>query len=79
MTAYDFQVHGKVATGGVFGEIGVLCKIPQPFTIRTIELSQILRLNRTALYNTIQESNEDATIIMRNLYQVHLTLLTQFD
>ncbi|XP_042465861.1 potassium channel KAT3-like [Zingiber officinale] len=63
------EVHEKVTTGGVFGEIGVLCKISQPFTVRTIELSQILRLNRSALHNTIQESKEDSTIIMRNLYQ----------
>ncbi|KAG6489019.1 hypothetical protein ZIOFF_050277 [Zingiber officinale] len=63
------QVHGKVTAGGVFGEIGVLCKVPQPFTIKTIELSQILRLDRTALFDIIQESKEDATIIMQNLNQ----------
>lgn len=74
LIVYDFQVHGKVTAGGVFGEIGVLCKVPQPFTIKTIELSQILRLDRTVLFDTIQESKEDATIIMQNLYQVHLIL-----
>ncbi|THU51119.1 hypothetical protein C4D60_Mb06t27670 [Musa balbisiana] len=63
------KVHERVTAGEVFGEIGVLCHIPQPFTIRTIELAQILRLNRSVFFSTIRESKQDATIVMRNLFQ----------
>ncbi|KAA8519501.1 hypothetical protein F0562_013757 [Nyssa sinensis] len=63
------QVRGKVVAGDVFGEIGVLCCIPQPFTVRTTEISQILRLNRTTLMNIIQANTEDGSIIMNNLFQ----------
>ncbi|XP_031256768.1 potassium channel KAT1 [Pistacia vera] len=61
------QVLAKAVAGEVFGEIGVLCYRPQPFTVRTTELSQILRLNRTSLINTIQVNTEDGRIIMNNL------------
>ncbi|RWW33453.1 hypothetical protein BHE74_00021407 [Ensete ventricosum] len=63
------KVQGRLIAGEVFGEIGVLCHVPQPFTIRTTELAQILRLQSAVLFNTIRESRQDATIVMRNLFQ----------
>ncbi|URE36811.1 Potassium channel [Musa troglodytarum] len=66
---YNLQVQGRLIAGEVFGEIGVLCHIPQPFTIRTTELAQILRLQSAVLFNTIRENRQDATIVMRNLFQ----------
>ncbi|XP_077229916.1 potassium channel KAT2-like isoform X2 [Tasmannia lanceolata] len=63
------QVHGTAVAGEMFGEIGVLCHRPQPFTVRTRELSQILRLNRTSLMNIIQANTNDGKIIMNNFYQ----------
>nr|XP_029119080.1 potassium channel KAT2 isoform X3 [Elaeis guineensis] len=63
------QVHGKVSSGEIFGEIGVLCYRPQPFTVRTIELSQILRLSSITLMNLIRENMEDGNIVMNNLSQ----------
>ncbi|KAG1346760.1 potassium channel KAT2 [Cocos nucifera] len=63
------QVHGRATAGEIFGEIGVLCHRPQPFTFQTTELSQILRLNKAAFMNIIQEKKEDGTIIMNNLFQ----------
>ncbi|XP_028764964.1 potassium channel KAT3 [Neltuma alba] len=62
------QVIGKATAGDAFGEIGVLYYRPQPFTVRTQELSQILRLSRTSLMNAIQATKEDAQIIMNNLF-----------
>ncbi|CAN6446388.1 unnamed protein product [Victoria cruziana] len=62
---YD-QVHGEATDGEMFGEIGVLCYKPQPFTVRTSKLSQILRLRRSSLMNIIQTNNEDGNIIMGN-------------
>ncbi|KAM7272004.1 hypothetical protein ACFE04_031218 [Oxalis oulophora] len=60
------QVLGKAVAGDIFGEIGVLCSRPQPFTVRTTKLSQILQLNRTSLMDTIQSNMEDGTTIMKN-------------
>ncbi|KAF6167471.1 hypothetical protein GIB67_031672 [Kingdonia uniflora] len=64
------QVHGKAVAGEIFGEIGVLLYRPQPFTIRTTELSQLLRLTRTSLINIIQTNMEDGNIIMNNLSKI---------
>ncbi|KAK6284075.1 hypothetical protein POUND7_003027 [Theobroma cacao] len=62
------RVIGKVAAGDMFGEIGVLCYRPQPYTVRTTELCQILRLNGTSLMNTVQVNMEDGRVIMHNLF-----------
>ncbi|XP_059668998.1 potassium channel KAT2-like [Cornus florida] len=63
------RVLGKAVAGDIFGEIGVMCHRPQPFTVRTTKISQILRLNRSTLMNIIQENTEDRCIIMNNLFQ----------
>lgn len=65
------QVLGKAIAGDTFGEIGVLCYRPQPFTVRTTELSQILRLSRTSLMNGLQANTGDSDIIMNNLFKVY--------
>ncbi|KAL5989966.1 hypothetical protein ACLOJK_010861 [Asimina triloba] len=61
------QIQGRAFPGEVFGEIGVLCNKPQPFTAQTRELSQILRLSRASLTNIINANLEDGSIIMNNL------------
>ncbi|XP_058101100.1 potassium channel KAT3-like isoform X2 [Magnolia sinica] len=63
------QVQRKAAVGQMFGEIGVLCQRPQPFTARTCELSQILRLSRISLMNVIQANMEDGSVLMSNFLQ----------
>ncbi|KAM3284661.1 potassium channel KAT1 [Capsicum chacoense] len=62
------QIIGKAVAGELFGEIGVLCGRPQPFSVRTTEISQILRLNRTALMNILHANPEDERIVMNNLF-----------
>ncbi|CAA0838553.1 Potassium channel AKT1 [Striga hermonthica] len=62
-------VIGELKTGHVCGEIGVLCYRPQLFTVRTKRLSQLLRLNRTSLFNILQANVADATVIMNNLLE----------
>ncbi|KAJ4831678.1 Potassium channel kat2 [Turnera subulata] len=61
------QIIGKATAGDVLGEIGVLYYRPQPFTVRTTEVSQILRLNRNSLMNIVQANVQDGRIIMNNL------------
>lgn len=48
----------------------MLCYRPQPFTVRTKRLCQLLRLNRTAFLSIVQANVGDGTIIMNNLLQV---------
>ncbi|KAG6520531.1 hypothetical protein ZIOFF_017588 [Zingiber officinale] len=59
----------KVAAEEMFGETGVLCHMPQPFTVRTTQLTQILRLNKAKLLNAMRESKPDANVIISNLFQ----------
>ncbi|XP_058196146.1 potassium channel KAT3-like [Rhododendron vialii] len=61
------QFLGKAIAGDIFGEIGVLCNRTQPFTVRTAEISQILRLNKTILMKLIRANTEDGDTIMSNL------------
>uniref|UniRef100_A0ACD5VQ51 Uncharacterized protein n=1 Tax=Avena sativa TaxID=4498 RepID=A0ACD5VQ51_AVESA len=63
------KVEQLLSAGDIFGEIGVLYNIPQPFTFRTSRISQLLRLNTTVLKNIFQENKHDKEIIMNNLYQ----------
>lgn len=63
------QVYRKVEDGDMFGEVGALCGIPQPFTCRTATLSQLLRISKIRLTEIIQEHREDSNILMNNLFQ----------
>ena len=54
----------------MFGELGVLCYRPQPFTVKTTELSQILRISRTSLMSAMHVHAEDGRVIMNNLFKV---------
>lgn len=64
------MVLGKASAVDTFGEFGVLYHVLQPFTVRTTELSQILRVNKTSLMNVLQANPGDAQIIMDNLLTV---------
>ncbi|XP_009616640.1 potassium channel KAT3 isoform X1 [Nicotiana tomentosiformis] len=61
------QIIGKAVAGESFGEIGVLFGRPQPYAVRTTQLSQILRLKTTTFLNIIRANPEDEQIIMKNL------------
>ncbi|XP_058744326.1 potassium channel KAT1-like [Vicia villosa] len=67
--SYD-QVSKMENAGDTFGEIGVLYNRPQPFSVRTRELSQILKLSRTSLMNVIHANQEAAPVIMTNLFMM---------
>lgn len=54
----------------VIGEIGVICYRPQPFTVRSRKLSQLLRLDRIVFMNIVQQYKEDGQKIVDNLLQV---------
>ncbi|PKA47202.1 Potassium channel KAT1 [Apostasia shenzhenica] len=62
-------VVGRVVSGEMFGDVSTLCYKAQPYTARTTELSQILRINRFILMNRFQENINDGTMVMSNLLQ----------
>lgn len=57
--------------GDVFGEVGVLCYIPQPFAVRTLRLTQQLLLDRTKFTSIVQANPTDGQKVIENLSQVH--------
>ncbi|XP_024403151.1 potassium channel AKT1 isoform X1 [Physcomitrium patens] len=63
------QLLTTVYATDVIGEIGVICYMPQPFTIRSQKLSQLLRLDRIVFMNIVQQYKEDGQRIVDNLLQ----------
>ncbi|XP_076955551.1 potassium channel KAT3-like [Bidens hawaiensis] len=53
----------------MFGEIGVFFNIPQPFTIRSKKLSQVVRISHNHFKELVQPLNRDGKTIMSNLIQ----------
>lgn len=52
------------------GEIGVIFNIPQPFTVRTKRLSQVVRISHHHFKQLIQSRGEDGKIIIANFMKV---------
>ncbi|KAG0564310.1 hypothetical protein M758_8G096200 [Ceratodon purpureus] len=63
------QILVTATTGDIVGEIGVLCYMPQPFTVRSRKLSQLLRVDRAVFMNVVQSFQEDGQRIVDNLLQ----------
>jgi CRP-like cAMP-binding protein len=66
------QVQGVLSTGEIFGEIGALCNVPQPFTVCTTKVSQLLRVSTTVLKTVIGDNKEDEQIVLSNIFQVFI-------
>ncbi|KAJ6811978.1 potassium channel KAT3-like [Iris pallida] len=74
------QVCGRATAGEMFGEIEALFCKRHPFSVRTTELSQMLRFSRTALIRILAEKREDGAIVVNNLLQklrLHKSLYTR--
>ncbi|KAF5748236.1 potassium channel KAT3 [Tripterygium wilfordii] len=63
------QSLSKLGPGDLAGEIGVLFNIPQPFTVRTKRLSQVIRISHQNFKQIVQPYNEDGKIIISNFIQ----------
>ncbi|KAF9662193.1 hypothetical protein SADUNF_Sadunf18G0027800 [Salix dunnii] len=64
------QVLSKIGPSDVAGEIGVVFNIPQPFTLRTKRLSQVIRLSHHHLKQMVTSHSEDGKIFISNFIQV---------
>lgn len=62
-----------------FGEISILCNIPQPYTVRVCELSRLLRLDKQSFTNILDIYFYDGRKVLYNLLEVimlHMLFLT---
>ena len=75
---WDFQFLSKLGSADMAGEIGVIFNIPQPFTVRTKRLSQVIRISHQHFKQMVQQHNADGKIIISNFIQVW-SLLTLFE
>ncbi|XP_052208872.1 potassium channel KAT3 isoform X2 [Diospyros lotus] len=63
------QFLSKLGAGDMAGEIGVLFNIPQPFTVRTKRLSQVIRISHHNFKENVQPHKADGKAIISNLIQ----------
>ncbi|KAH9543310.1 hypothetical protein CY35_13G058000 [Sphagnum magellanicum] len=63
------QILTTLHSRDVIGEIAFLCYMPQPFTVRSRKLSQLLRLERSVFINIVQSHPQDGQRIVDNLFQ----------
>ncbi|CAI9094381.1 OLC1v1030106C2 [Oldenlandia corymbosa var. corymbosa] len=63
------QFLSKLGPPDMFGEIGVILNIPQPFTVRSRRLSQVIRISHHHFKQLLQPINEDAKKILDNFLQ----------
>ncbi|CAI5977231.1 unnamed protein product [Closterium sp. NIES-65] len=59
----------ELATGSMFGEVAVLCNIPQPFDVSVIDFCQVLRLERDDLNTAINTFMVDGRKVVDNLLE----------
>ncbi|CAL8996714.1 unnamed protein product [Prunus brigantina] len=70
------QFFSKLGSADLVGEIGVFFNTPQPFTVRTKKLSQVIRISHHHFKEMVQPQNEDGMIMIKNFIQ-HLKDLKQ--
>lgn len=59
-----------------FGEISILCNIPQPYTVRVCELCRLLRLDKQSFTNVLDIYFYDGRKILNNLLEVIIWLIS---
>lgn len=53
-----------------FGEISILCNIPQPYTVRVCDLCRLLRLDKQLFANIMEIYFMDGRTVLSNLIKV---------
>ncbi|XP_073154238.1 potassium channel SKOR-like isoform X2 [Henckelia pumila] len=54
----------------LFGEISILCNIPQPYTVRVCELCRLLRIDKQSFSNVLEIYFHDGRKILTNLLEL---------
>ncbi|XP_057959615.1 potassium channel KAT3 isoform X2 [Malania oleifera] len=63
------QFLTKLGPADMVGEIGVILNIPQPFTVRTKRLSQVIRISHHNFKKMVQPHNDDGKTMISNFIQ----------
>ncbi|KAJ8751723.1 hypothetical protein K2173_025896 [Erythroxylum novogranatense] len=63
------QILSKLGPGEMAGEIGVVFNVPQPVTVRTKRLSQVIRISHHLFKQMVQPYSDDGKIMMSNFIQ----------
>ncbi|KAG0489151.1 hypothetical protein HPP92_007962 [Vanilla planifolia] len=63
------EAIGSFERNSSFGEIAILCNIPQPFTVRVCELCRLLRLDKQSFANILEIYFVDARAVLSNLLE----------
>ncbi|KAG9443949.1 hypothetical protein H6P81_015289 [Aristolochia fimbriata] len=63
------EIPVPLGTNSSFGEIAILCNIPQPHTVRVTELCRLLRLDKQSFANILQIYFFDFRKVLSNLLQ----------
>lgn len=64
------ETVSNLEPNSLFGEISILCNIPQPYTVRVCELCRLLRLDKQSFSNILDIYFNDGRRILNNLLQV---------
>jgi hypothetical protein len=56
-----------------FGEVAILCNIPQPYTVRVCELCRLLRLDKESFTHILEIYFADGRKLLSNLTEVNST------
>ncbi|KAJ7966084.1 Potassium channel like [Quillaja saponaria] len=59
----------KLESADMVGEIGIMFNIPQPFTVRSRRLSQVIRISHCYFQQMVQPYDEDGKAIVTNFLQ----------
>ncbi|KAH7415951.1 hypothetical protein KP509_14G068100 [Ceratopteris richardii] len=57
----------KLEAESMFGEVAVLCRIPQPYTVRVVDLCKVLRIDKQSILNIMHIYFADGRQVLDNL------------
>ncbi|KAK2994259.1 hypothetical protein RJ640_013158 [Escallonia rubra] len=63
------EMVSLLKTSSLFGEVSILCNIPQPYTVRVCELCRLLRLDKQSFSNILDIYFHDGRKILNNLLE----------
>ncbi|KAI5063905.1 hypothetical protein GOP47_0020575 [Adiantum capillus-veneris] len=61
------EIISNLEAESVFGAVAVLCSIPQPYTIRVVDLCKVLRLDKQVLFNIMRIYFADGRQVLTNI------------
>ncbi|XP_020576279.1 potassium channel KOR1-like [Phalaenopsis equestris] len=63
------ETFSRFGLNSSFGEIAILCNLPQPFTVRVCDLCRLLQLDKQSFTNILEIFFVDARTVLRNLLE----------